>query len=204
VLTVDSAALGWREGEARTTLVRPHGASAVNLPPDVSSLAYEPTLTWPSLEWLRTVSRLPLVLKGILRGDDARLAAEHGADALIISNHGGRQMDGAIATLDALPDVLAGLAGAGAPGRHVEVYVDGGVRRGTDVLKALALGARAVLVGRPVQWGLAAGGEAGIVRMLELIAGEFRSALALCGCRSVAEITRSIVARNPDPGAGRG
>ena len=129
------------------------------------------------------------MLKGIVRGDDARLAAEHGVDGIIVSNHGGRQADGAIGTLDALPGVVAAVAGVAADHRP-EVYLDGGVRRGTDVLKALALGARAVLVGRPVQWGLAAGGEAGIVRMMELISGEFRSALGLIGCRSVEDVTR--------------
>jgi 4-hydroxymandelate oxidase len=200
VVTVDAAIFGWREGEARVRLVKPDGAWAVNLPEDTSGLVNDQSLTWRSLEWLRQVSPLPIVLKGIVRADDARLAAEHGVEAIIVSNHGGRQVDGAIATLDALPAVVAGVAGAS---HHPEVYVDGGVRRGTDVLKALALGARAVLIGRPVQWGLAAGGEAGIVRMVELMSGEFRSALALCGCRSVDEVSRAIVARNPDPSAGR-
>ena len=156
------------------------------------------------MTWLRSVSPIPLVLKGIVRGDDARLAAAHGADALIVSNHGGRQLDGGIPTLDALPGVVEATAGLRGPsGRPFEVYMDGGVRRGTDVVKALALGARAVLVGRPVQWGLAAGGEEGILRMLELILGEFRSAMALCGATRPSEITRAMVTRNPDPLAGR-
>lgn len=212
VLTVDAAIFGWREGEKRVTLVKPDDAWAVNLPADVSTIVQEQSITWQDLDWLRSVSPLPIVLKGIARADDARLAAAHGVDGIMVSNHGGRQADGAIATLDALPAVVeaveapgsgraGGPGGSGRAGRP-EVYVDGGVRRGTDVLKALALGARAVLIGRAVQWGLAAGGEEGVVRMVELIAGEFRSALALCGCRSVDEVTRAIVTRNPDPRAG--
>ena len=205
VLTVDAAYTFWREHEARTALVRPADAWAVNLPADTTTLVQESTLTWESLEWLRSISPLPIVLKGIATGNDARLAVEHGADAIIVSNHGGRQVDGAIATLDALPAVVAGAARARSrPGKQpTEVYLDGGVRRGTDVLKAMALGARAVLLGRPVQWGLAAGGEAGIVRMLELIAGEFQSAMGLCGAATVGKIERAMITRNPDPAAGR-
>lgn len=205
VLTVDAAYPFWREEEARLTLVRPADAWAVNLPADTSTLGHEQSLTWSSLEWLRSISPLPIVLKGIVRGDDARLAAEHGADAVIVSNHGGRQVDGAIATLDALPGVVAGAAAAARPAGALplEVYLDGGVRRGTDVLKALALGARCVFLGRPVQWGLATGGEEGILRMIELIAGEFESAMGLCGARHVGEIRRSMLVRNLDPTAGR-
>ncbi|HVA88085.1 MAG TPA: alpha-hydroxy acid oxidase [Candidatus Saccharimonadales bacterium] len=207
VLTVDASYTYWRENEARTPVVKPEGVVAANLPADIWGLAYEPTLTWKSLAWLRSISPLPLVLKGIVRADDAHLAAERGVDGIIVSNHGGRQVDGAIPTLDALPAIAAAAAGAGSrsdTGRPMEVYLDGGVRRGTDVLKALALGARAVLLGRPVQWGLAAGGEAGIVRMLELISGEFHSALGLVGATRVDEVTRAVVTRNPDPTAGRG
>jgi 4-hydroxymandelate oxidase len=219
VLTVDAAYPFWREEETRITLVKPDEAWAVNLPKDTSVLVQESSLTWESLEWLRSISPLPIVLKGIVRAEDARLAAEHGADAIIVSNHGGRQVDGAISTIDALPAVVEAVAGAGGSGgsggsggggRHgraggppIEVYLDGGIRRGTDVMKAMALGARAVMVGRSVQWGLATGGEAGIVRMLELVSGEFRSAMALCGARNPAEITRDMVTPNPDPTAGR-
>jgi 4-hydroxymandelate oxidase len=200
VLTVDAGYTFWREEEASLTLVKPDDAWAVNLPADTSTLVQESSITWRELEWLRSLSPLPIVLKGIVRGDDARLAMEHGADALIVSNHGGRQVDGAVATLDALPEVVAGVAEAGGRG---EVYLDGGVRRGTDVMKALALGARAVLLGRPIQWALATGGEAGIVRMLELVTGEFRSAMGLCGAARVSEIERAMVTRNPDPTAAR-
>ncbi len=204
VLTVDAPVIGWRETERRTAMVKPDDATAVLLPEDLSGVAQATDLTWESLEWLRSVSPLPLVLKGIGRSDDARLAAAHGADALIVSNHGGRQLDGGIATLDALPGVAAAVEGLhGAGGRPLEVYMDGGVRRGTDVVKALALGARAVLIGRPVQWGLATGGEAGVLRMLELIFGEFRSAMGLCGATRPSEITRAMVTRNPEPTAPR-
>jgi 4-hydroxymandelate oxidase len=206
VLTVDASYPYWRENEARTTTVKPEGMIAANLPAEIWGLAYEATLTWKSLEWLRSISPLPLVLKGIVRADDARLAAEHGVDGIMVSNHGGREVDGGIPTLDALPAIAEAVAKTGArpaTGRPMEVYMDGGVRRGTDVLKALALGARAVLLGRPVQWGLAAGGEAGIIRMLELISGEFHSALGLVGATRVDDVTRAMVARNPDPTAGR-
>jgi 4-hydroxymandelate oxidase len=204
VLTVDSPIVGWREGAPGQLEAWPAGVEPANLPPGGSPFDWEP-ISWRSIRWLRAACPLPLVLKGIVRADDARLAVEHGADAIVVSNHGGRQIDGEIATLDALPGVVDALssAGAGPRGRPVEVYMDGGVRRGTDVLKAIALGARAVLIGRPVQWGLAAGGEAGIVRMMELMSGEFRSALGLCGATRVTEVTRAMVTRNPDAAAGR-
>jgi isopentenyl diphosphate isomerase/L-lactate dehydrogenase-like FMN-dependent dehydrogenase len=127
------------------------------------------------------------VVKGILTGEDATLAVEHGADALVVSNHGGRQLDGAVATMDALPEVVA------AVDRRCEVYVDGGVRRGTDVLKALALGARAVLLGRPVLWGLAAGGQEGVGEVLALLRAEIELAMMLAGRPTLASIDRSLV-----------
>src|SRR5262249_23671988 len=119
---------------------------------------FEPALGWPEVDWVASLTRLPLLVKGILAPEDARLALVHGARAVIVSNHGGRQLDSAVATLDALPAVVEAVAGRG------EVLMDGGVRRGTDVLKALALGARAVLIGRPYLWGLALGGEEGALR----------------------------------------
>ena len=123
----------------------------------------------------------------MLGGDDAQRAIESGADGIVVSNHGGRQLDGAVATIDALPDVAARVAG------RIPVLLDGGVRRGTDVVKALALGAAAVLIGRPYLWGLAAAGEAGVRRVLDLLRDEFELALALCGCRAVSAISRSLV-----------
>jgi len=145
------------------------------------------TLTWRDVDWLRSITRLPLVVKGIVRGDDAARAVEHGAAGVVVSNHGGRQLDTTVATADALPDVVDVVNG------RAEVYVDGGVRRGTDVLKALALGARAVLVGRPVLWGLAVDGEAGVARALGILRDELALALALAGCAGVSDVTRDLV-----------
>jgi len=135
------------------------------------------------------------VLKGIVRGDDARLAAEHGADAVIVSNHGGRQVDGAIATVDALPAVVEGAATASRPAGAfpMEVYLDGGVRRGTHVLIARALGARAVFVGRPWMYALAAGGEAGVARLIALMRAEVETAMRLLGVASLDAVTPAHV-----------
>src|SRR5581483_1534195 len=164
VLTVDAQVWGSRERDARNRFTLPAGLQCENLggtalarvPADAegSGLAsyvtslFDPALSWADVEWLASITRLPVVVKGIVHPDDARLAAEHGARAVVVSNHGGRQLDGAIATLDALPAV------ADAVHDRLEVLMDGGVRRGGDVVKALALGARAVGVGRPVLWGL--------------------------------------------------
>jgi isopentenyl diphosphate isomerase/L-lactate dehydrogenase-like FMN-dependent dehydrogenase len=148
----------------------------------------DPSLTWDAVEWLRGETKLPLILKGIIAPEDGALAAERGVDGIVVSNHGGRQLDGAEATLRALPRVVDAVAG------RAEVFMDGGVRRGTDVVKALALGARAVLVGRPCLWGLAAAGEEGVVRVLELLRQELALAMALCGCPGVGAIDRSLVA----------
>ena len=130
---------------------------------------------------------MPILLKGILTAEDARLAVEHGVEGIIVSNHGGRQLDGAIATIEALPEIVEAVAG------RCEVYMDGGIRRGSDVLKALALGARAVLVGRPILWGLAVDGQAGVERVLKLLHGELEMAMALSGKPTLASIDRSLV-----------
>ena len=146
------------------------------------------TLTWDDLDWLASITSLPVIPKGILHPDDARLAVEHGARAIGVSNHGGRQLDSAIASLDALPAVAEEVDG------RVEILFDGGVRRGTDVIKALALGARAVLIGRPYIWGLAVGGEQGAYQVMEILRTELRLDLALCGCSSVGAIDRGLLA----------
>lgn len=138
---------------------------------------------------MREATALPLVVKGILTHEDALLAAEHGVDGIWVSNHGGRQLDCVAASVDALPEVVEAVAG------RCEVYVDGGVRRGGDVVKALALGARAAFVGRPIAAGLAVGGEAGVGRVLELLRAEIELALALVGCTCPEEITRAHVQR---------
>ena len=187
VLTVDTGAGTWWELWRGRPFQLPDGFTEANHPG--RSFVHDAGINWRSLAWLRAQTRLPLILKGIVTVADAQLAVAHGIDAIVVSNHGGRMTDGAIPSIDALPPIAAAVGGA------LEVYMDGGVRRGTDVLKALALGARAVLLGRPVQWGLATGGEAGILRMVELIAGELHSGMALCGARRPAEVTRALVAR---------
>jgi len=146
-----------------------------------------PSVTWRDLEWIASESGMPVLLKGILTREDATLAIEHGVAAIIVSNHGGRQLDGVAASLDALPEVVEAVAG------RCEIYVDGGIRRGTDVLKALALGARATLVGRAIASGLAVGGEAGVLDVLTMLHDEIELGLALLGCTSPAEVTRSHV-----------
>ena len=127
------------------------------------------------------------MVKGIVRGDDARRAADHGVDGIVVSNHGGRQLDTAPATIDVLGAVVEGA------GPDVEILLDGGVRRGTDVVKALALGARAALIGRPALWGLAAGGRPGVARVLELLRDEIDLAMGLCGCPTIGDITRDLL-----------
>ncbi|QBD81293.1 alpha-hydroxy-acid oxidizing protein [Ktedonosporobacter rubrisoli] len=144
-------------------------------------------VTWEMLDWLRSLTSLPIVLKGILTAEDARFALEHGVAGLIVSNHGGRRLDGSVPALMALPEVIEAVAG------RCEVYLDGGIRRGTDVLKALALGARAVLVGRPVLWGLAVNGEQGVRHVLSILSQELETAMALAGCPGVKQIHSSLV-----------
>ncbi|MGH3052332.1 MAG: alpha-hydroxy acid oxidase, partial [Gaiellaceae bacterium] len=197
VLTVDLPGLGRRERDLRTGFELVEDYPFPNLPGEVGSGSFhvnlddvvDPTLTWADLEWLRTNCSLPLIVKGILTAEDAELACDHGAAGIVVSNHGGRQLDGVAATLDALPEAVEAVAG------RAEVLMDGGVRRGTDVVKALALGAKAVMVGRPVLWGLAVGGEAGVCRVLELLRDEMLLALVLLGCSAPDEVTRDHLAR---------
>lgn len=205
VLTVDAPLLGTRERDLRNGFVLPDNVQPENLRAEAtewlqrqgpgSALAdyfaahMDPSLTWDDVAWLRRATRLPVLVKGIVRADDAALAVEAGAAGVIVSNHGGRQLDSAPATLDALREVADAVAGRAA------VLVDGGVRRGTDIVKALASGANAVLIGRPVLWALAAGGEAGVREMLELLTSDFDQAMALCGCRSIEDIDHDLLAR---------
>ena len=199
VLTVDLPVLGRRERDLRFPLEVPDHISAPVFDaweanqgaptPEQLNWLVDQTLTWRDLEWLRSLTDLPLVVKGVLTAEDALLACEHGALGVVVSNHGGRQLDGVAASLDALPEVVE------AVGDRCEVLMDGGVRRGTDVLKALALGARAVLVGRPVLWGLAVDGVDGVRHVLELLRAEIELGLALLGCPSPAAVTRAHVAR---------
>jgi 4-hydroxymandelate oxidase len=204
VLTVDAPLLGRRERDVRNEFHLPEGLRVENvsavtglgevaLRTASSGLAayfaekLDPSLTWRDVAWLRSTTRLPLLVKGIVRPDDARRAVDHGASGVVVSNHGGRQLDGSPATaavLGSVADVVQG---------RIDVLVDGGVRRGTDVLRALALGARAVLVGRPILWGLATAGELGARAVLETFRAEIDHAMALAGCASVADVTRDLL-----------
>jgi 4-hydroxymandelate oxidase len=150
---------------------------------------WDANLTWDDVDWLRSISPLPVIIKGVLAPGDAVLSIEHGAAAVIASNHGGRQLDGVPAPITVLSEIVEAVDG------RAEVLLDGGVRRGTDVLKALALGARAVLVGRPVLWGLTLAGESGVAAVLEHLRGEIDLAMALAGCRSVNDIDAALVIR---------
>ncbi|HWK28164.1 MAG TPA: alpha-hydroxy acid oxidase [Solirubrobacter sp.] len=167
------------------------GGGAASLAAHVNR-QFDPTLTWEDVARLRERWRGPLLIKGIMRADDAVRAAEHGVDAVVVSNHGGRQLDHAQATIDALPAI------ADAVGDRVELYLDSGVRRGTDVVKALALGARAVLVGRPLMYGLGAAGEAGVRRAFAILRAELATALALAGCPGLEDLGPGAVT-GPDP-----
>jgi len=206
VITVDAPMLGWRERDLRSGFTLPPHLTIANavaagsghsrLPytdEDGSGLSkhlqalHDTALTPADIGWAHEITGLPVLVKGVVRGDDAARAVAAGAAGVVVSNHGGRQLDTSIATARALPEVVDAVEGRG------EVYVDGGIRRGTDVLKALALGARAVLVGRPPLWGLAADGESGVVKVLQHLRLEFDLAMALAGCRRVEELTRDMV-----------
>ena len=199
VLTVDTPRLAQRERDLRVgfeippELPLPYARAAIGAAPQNPADQFallDASVSWRDLEWIASEGQLPVILKGIVTAEDATLAVEHGAAALLVSNHGGRQLDGVPATLDALPEVVETVAG------RVEVYVDGGIRRGTDVAKALALGARAVLAGRAPIYGLAVAGEDGVRHVLELLRDELALALCLLGCTSPEEITRAHVQRS--------
>jgi 4-hydroxymandelate oxidase len=151
---------------------------------------FKEDLGFDDLDWLCGSTQLPVVVKGVCRGDDARRAAERGAKGIVVSNHGGRQLDTAPATSEVLPYVVDAVAD------DCEVYVDGGIRRGSDVLKAIALGVRAVLVGRPILWGLSVDGERGATNILEILRRELDEAMLLCGCTSLVDIERRLLAPN--------
>jgi 4-hydroxymandelate oxidase len=202
VLTVDTPRLGRRERDLRNNFALPPdllignfqdaGRDATRWASNATFNDYvheffDPSLTWDAVTWLQSLTKLPVVLKGILRADDARRAAGIGVAGVMVSNHGGRQLDGAVPAISALSDVVE------AAGDRLEVLLDGGVRRGVDVLKALALGARAVLVGRPYLWGLAVNGEAGVRDVLEILRRELALAMALAGVATVRDVDRSLV-----------
>ena len=183
VLTVDTPHLGRRERDIRIDFEIPEYLTVAG---DIFGGHFDTGLSWRDLEWLAGYG-LPVVVKGILTAEDARLACEHGAAAVVVSNHGGRQLDGVSSSLDALEEVVDAIDG------RAEVLLDGGVRRGTDVLKALALGARAVLIGRAMVWGLAVAGEEGVTDVLQLLQREVELGLALLGCASPADVSRAHV-----------
>lgn len=193
VLTADSPRFGRKEQSLRSEneFDWPEAGNLAGLPPATKPPIRGAPATWEDLDWLRGVSRLPIVLKGVLTGEDAAMAVKRGVEGMVVSNHGGRQLDGAIASIDALPEVVAEIGG------RAEIYLDGGIRRGTDVLKALALGARAVMIGRPVLWGLAAAGAAGALDVLEMLKRELESAMALAGRPTIADIDGSLVRTMP-------
>jgi 4-hydroxymandelate oxidase len=206
VPTVDLPVPGRREADERNHFVFPEGVMWANFEPPYhvapqgeeaasaatrfALMAFKSTVDWKDLEWLASISSLPVVPKGIVSSEDARIAIELGAKAIVASNHGGRQLDDVVATLDVLPAVASVAAG------KAEVLVDGGIRRGTDVLKAMALGARAVLLGRPIFWGLAVDGESGVGRVLQLIRAELELDFRLSGCATVDDVNRTLVVRN--------
>jgi 4-hydroxymandelate oxidase len=205
VVTVDSPVLGVNERNRRNHFHDlPAGLACENLrdlrggdePGSVRQIAMSAALTWDHVDWLREHTELPVVLKGALHPEDARIAVEHGVDGLLLSNHGGRQLDTVPATVELLPEFAAAVDG------RIPVLLDGGVRRGTDIVKALALGAAAVGVGRPLVWGLAVAGERGAVRVLELLREELDHTLALCGVDGFADLSPALV-RPAANGGGR-
>jgi 4-hydroxymandelate oxidase len=190
VLTVDTVRRGNREKDIRNDFVQLNFAPLANFSDEVVVAARQRRHlvdTWETVDWLRSLTKLPLLIKGILTAEDAHLAVERGIEGIIVSNHGGRQLDGVLASIEALPEI------AEAAADRCEVYLDGGIRRGTDVLKALALGARAVMVGRPILWGLAVKGPQGVRHVLDLLRTELETAMALSGRPTLASIDRSLV-----------
>ncbi|XP_006816418.2 2-Hydroxyacid oxidase 2-like [Saccoglossus kowalevskii] len=191
VVTVDSSVKGNRRGHRFTF---PPNIEVVHLPQELKersgrspcSLA-DPSLTWEFIAWMRSVTKLPIVLKGILSPEDALLAVEHKVDGIIVSNHGGRQLDTVPATIEMLPHIIAAVRG------RIEVYVDGGIRTGTDVFKALAMGARAVFIGRPIIYGLKYAGGDGAKQVLQILKDELMRTMALSGCSKISEIKPSHV-----------
>lgn len=195
VITVDVPVLGNRRGNRRnqlnleTNILRKDLRSLKEEKPTHSAPMSSPSTSfcWNDLPLLQSITQLPIILKGILTKEDAELAMKHNVQGIIVSNHGGRQLDGVSASIDALREVLAAVKG------KIEVYMDGGVRTGTDVLKALALGARCIFLGRPILWGLACKGEHGVKEVLDILTAELHRCMTLSGCRSVAEISPDLI-----------
>jgi isopentenyl diphosphate isomerase/L-lactate dehydrogenase-like FMN-dependent dehydrogenase len=213
---VDSVRFGYREADARNgfnALPPPHrlvnydenepsklsntyNGGAEQAWDQNSEQMFDSNVSWEDVKWLKKngCPGLPLVVKGIMTGEDATLAIEAGADGIMVSNHGGRGLDTALASIDALPQVVAAVAG------RVPIFLDSGVRRGTDVVKALALGATAVGIAKPVFFALATGEEKAVVEMLRMLKKEVEAAMAICGCETVADITPNLITRHPSGG----
>lgn len=201
VLTVDAQLWGIRERDVRNQFQLPDGLEMSNLVADKKSFPeasgsglqayvtdlFDTSLNWNDLDWLCATTKLPVLVKGIIHPDDARLAVEHGARGVVVSNHGGRQVDGCLAAIDALSDVVKTVHG------QAEVLVDGGIRRGSDVVKALALGAKAVAIGRPVLWGLATAGQHGVEHVFEVLRNELDIVMGLCGASEVAQMNQDLL-----------
>ncbi|XP_067311025.1 hydroxyacid oxidase 1 [Pseudorasbora parva] len=207
-VTVDTPYLGRRRDDVRNRFKLPSHLRMANFEsPDLAfsskegygedsglavyvTQAIDATVKWDDIAWLKRMTSLPVVVKGVLTAEDAKEALKYGVDGILVSNHGARQLDGVPATIDALPEVVEAVEG------KVEVFMDGGIRKGTDVLKALALGAKAVFVGRPVLWALACEGDEGVANVLQLLREELHLALALTGCCSLKEVNRSLLRRS--------
>uniref|UniRef100_A0A3Q4BV23 (S)-2-hydroxy-acid oxidase n=1 Tax=Mola mola TaxID=94237 RepID=A0A3Q4BV23_MOLML len=198
VLTVDVPYTGKRRNNLRNQFKLPPHLKIKNLDGVSQETAgmdeygilvntLDPSISWKDVNWLKSITRLPVIIKGVLTKEDAELAVEHGVQGIIVSNHGGRQLDGCLASIDALPEIVDTVQG------RIEVYLDGGIRTGSDVLKSLALGAKCVFIGRPAVWGLAYKGEEGVKEVLQILNDEFRLSMALSGCRNVAEINRNLI-----------
>ncbi|XP_066233399.1 2-Hydroxyacid oxidase 2 isoform X1 [Saccopteryx leptura] len=195
VVTVDVPKVGKRRHDVRNQMNFKTNLLLKDLqsPKERNSMPYlqmspiDSSFCWNDLSWLQSITQLPIILKGILTKEDAALAVKHKVQGIIVSNHGGRQLDDVPASIDALTEVVAAVRG------KLEVYLDGGVRTGNDVLKALALGAKCVFLGRPVLWGLASKGEHGVEEVLNILKDEFHTSMALTGCRSVPEISRDLI-----------
>ncbi|XP_003793860.1 hydroxyacid oxidase 2 [Otolemur garnettii] len=195
VVTVDAPVVGNRRHDIRNGLDLKRNLMLTDLRspgernsiPSLQTSAPSPYFSWNDLSWFQSLTRLPIILKGILTKEDAELAVKHNVQGIVVSNHGGRQLDEVPSSIDALTEVVTAVNG------KLEVYLDGGVRTGNDVLKALALGAKCVFLGRPILWGLACKGEHGVRDVLNILKNELHTSMALTGCRSIAEINRNLI-----------
>ncbi|XP_028395423.1 hydroxyacid oxidase 1-like [Dendronephthya gigantea] len=199
VLTADMPICGKRHNDIRCQFTVPplpnfkkvfESRNMTKVGPSNIDEVHDPSATWDTvIPWLKSITSLSVVMKGILTGEDAKLAVKYGVDGIIVSNHGGRQLNGVPATIEVLPSIVS------AVGHDIEVYLDGGIRFGSDIFKALALGARAVFIGRPILWGLAHQGEEGVYRVLQIFKEELKITMALCGCASLGDIVKEMVVR---------